>query len=305
MFLLILPSCCYPGSRDAFPKSDSDPRVPHPHTRIPPQGLSHSLSDARTPKSLLSRWLRWGGAPSSPRTGASPPPVPLPKTPGRLCHGFGERPRQWGPRGGDSGMPRVAKQAWDGLGDASTQPRQAQAPRGTRGGNKPRQRLGFARLLTRQAGFPEQQPSRSEPSGAGNAPPPARRLKEPPALCSLRPEPCGRSGYCWPGHCCIPLPASSATRPAPAASCASPTGMPRSGCRRCTACPARSIPSTASSGAAWTSSSKTRCPQVSSEPGSRDPAGAGSSHPEGLRGSPGVQEEDSASVPVLLLPQEG
>uniref|UniRef100_A0A8C8B1J4 Prominin 2 n=1 Tax=Otus sunia TaxID=257818 RepID=A0A8C8B1J4_9STRI len=78
-------------------------------------------------------------------------------------------------------MPGVAKQAWDGLGDASTQPRQAQPPRGARRGNKPRQRLGFARRPTRQAGFPEQraEPER-DPSWAGHDPPPARRLTEPP-----------------------------------------------------------------------------------------------------------------------------
>uniref|UniRef100_A0A8D0KT04 Prominin 2 n=1 Tax=Strix occidentalis caurina TaxID=311401 RepID=A0A8D0KT04_STROC len=78
-------------------------------------------------------------------------------------------------------MLGVAKQAWDGLGDASTQPRQAQPPRGARQGNKPRQRLGFARRPTRQAGFPEQraEPER-DPSWAGHDPPPARRLTEPP-----------------------------------------------------------------------------------------------------------------------------
>uniref|UniRef100_A0A663E8C6 Prominin 2 n=1 Tax=Aquila chrysaetos chrysaetos TaxID=223781 RepID=A0A663E8C6_AQUCH len=70
-------------------------------------------------------------------------------------------------------MPGVAKQAWDDLGDASTQPRQAQPPQGARRGNKPRQRLGFARRPTRQAGFPEQR-AESERAIRGRACPSAR-----------------------------------------------------------------------------------------------------------------------------------
>jgi len=160
-------------------------------------------------------------------------------------------------------MPRVAKQAWDGLGDASTQPRQAQPPRGARRGNKPQQRLGFARRLTRQAGFPEQR-AETERAIRSRACPSARWQADGalPAL-SSSPKPCGQPGCCWLGRCCVPLAPSNAIMPGPVVSSASPTDTPRFGCRRCTGYPVRSIPSTASSGAAWTSSSKTPCPQVS------------------------------------------
>lgn len=216
-------------------------------------------------------------------------------------------------------MPGVAKQAWDDLGDASTQPHQAQPPQGARRGNKPRQRLGFARRPTRQAGFPEQR-AETERAIRGRACPSARSPADraPPAL-SPPPKPCGQLGCCWLGCCCVPPAPSSATLPAPAASSASPTGMLRFGCRRCTGYPARLILSTASSGAAWTSSSKTPCPQVSPKMGSWDPIATGPKttgvlqylEPAAIptsRAAPGglshLMEGDADSIPASL-PGEG